>query len=418
MGVVSMGLFDKLFGRGNEMSEEDAIIEFSKSIIPQESSEIEKAIAEKAAHLSEYKKIPLAEVAGLGGIFAELTPALRTVASTVTFDGLGYMPINNLGGEALKFFAKDTPNIYAGAFKSVETGKSVMAQFIKLGPQTVTSTAVMPINPVLMGMAVMMVQINKKLDAIQKTQKEILSFLQEDKKAEIQGDLNMLTDILDKYKYNWENEQYRNNYHMKALDIKQSSEKNIIFYQKQIADKIKSLPAVYLDKTIRELMDKIADDLHDYSMALYLFSFASYLEVMLLGNFSENYLTSVAQRVRDYQDYYLEQVEKCCEYIADVSGDSVQMKVQGAVGKAGKFLGNLIGSTALINKGPVDEWLIENGEQLLQGKEDKIKNIVEGFYEKQDKGSQIFVDSIQNVMAVSNETEAIMFDRDYLYLVA
>ena len=128
--------------------------------------------------------------------------------------------------------------------------------------------------------------------------------------------------------------------------------------------------------------------------------------------------TSVAQRVRDYQDYYLEQVEKCCEYIADVSGDSVQMKVQGAVGKAGKFLGNLIGSTALINKGPVDEWLIENGEQLLQGKEDKIKNIVEGFYEKQDKGSQIFVDSIQNVMAVSNETEAIMFDRDYLYLVA
>ena len=80
-----MGLFDKLFGRGNGISEEDAIIEFSKSIIPQESSEIEKAIAEKASHLSEYKKIPLAEVAGLGGIFAELTPALRTVVNTVTF---------------------------------------------------------------------------------------------------------------------------------------------------------------------------------------------------------------------------------------------------------------------------------------------------------------------------------------------
>ena len=31
MGVVSMGLFDKLFGRGNGISEEDAIIEFSNN---------------------------------------------------------------------------------------------------------------------------------------------------------------------------------------------------------------------------------------------------------------------------------------------------------------------------------------------------------------------------------------------------
>ena len=94
------------------------------------------------------------------------------------------------------------------------------------------------------------------------------------------------------------------------------------------------------------------------------------------------------------------------------------MKVQGAVGKAGKALGNLIDSSALLNRGPVDEWLIENGEQILQAKEDKITKTVEGFFEEQDKGSQIFVDSILNVMAISNETQAFMFDRNYLYLVA
>ena len=94
------------------------------------------------------------------------------------------------------------------------------------------------------------------------------------------------------------------------------------------------------------------------------------------------------------------------------------MKVQGAVGKAGKALGNLIGSSALLNRGPVDEWLIENGEQILQAKEDKITKTVEEFFEEQDKGSQIFVDSILNVMAISNETQAFMFDKDYLYLVA
>ena len=391
-----MGLFKKIFGRENENSEEE-LIEYSKSIISPESSEIEKAIEERASHLSEYKKIPLGEVAGLGGIFAELVPSLRTVVNSVTFDGLGYMPVNIHPGEALKQFSKIEPNLYAGAFKDRTVGKSVMAKFMKIGPQTVTAHAVMPINPVMVGMAVMMVQINRKLDEIQKIQKEILSFLQEDKKAKIQGDLNMLIDILDKYKYNWENDQYRSNYHVKALDIKQSAEQNVIFYQKQIADKIRGLPRIYMNQTIRDLMDKIADNFHDYS---------------------EDYLTSVAQRVREYQDNYLDQVNKCCDYLAKISGNSVQMKVQGAAGKAGKALGNLISSSALLNKGPVDDWLIGNGELILQNKDDKIAKLVDEFATKQENGSEIFAESIENIGTASNETQAFMFDKEYLYLVA
>lgn len=178
-----MGIFDKLLGRGQEKSEEKALSELPKATLPQETSDIEKAIAEKASHLSEYKRIPLGEIATLGGVFAQLSPALRTVAQTVTMDGFGYIPINNLGGEALRQFAKNTPGIYAGSFKSLSTGKATMAQWVKLGPQTVTANSVMPINPMMMAMAVMMVQVNQKLDAIQKTQQEILSFLTEDKKA-------------------------------------------------------------------------------------------------------------------------------------------------------------------------------------------------------------------------------------------
>lgn len=413
-----MGLFDKLLGRGQERQEEKALSAAPNTALPQEVSDIEKAIAEKATHLSEYKKIPLGEIATLGGVFAQLSPALRTVAQTVTMDGFGYMPINNLGGEALRQFAKNTPGIFAGSFKDLSTGKNTMAKLVKLGPQTVTANSVMPINPMMMAMAVMMVQVNQKLDAIQKTQQEILSFLTEDKKAKLQGDLNMLTDILDKYKYNWDNDQYRNNYHMKALDIKQGAEQNIVFYQKQIADKIKGLPPVFLDQAIRDTMNKIADNFHDYSMSLYLFSFASYLEVMLLGNFSEDYLNAVAQRVRDYQAYYQDQFQKCREYIAKVSGDSVQMKVQDAVGQAGKFLGNLIGSSPLLKKGLVDDWLKDGGEQLLKGKEEKIAKLVSEFETQQETGSEMFEDSIRCVRAICNETQAIMFDKENIYLVA
>ena len=413
-----MGLLDRLLGHGHEKEESKQIITKSDSMLSTDASDIEKAISEKVSHLNEFQKIPLAEVATLGGMFAQLSPALRTVAQTVSVDGMGYLPINNLGGEALRQFTKSNPGIYAGTFKSLSTGKSTLAKFVKLSPQTITSTSVMSINPMMMAMAVMMVQINQKLDAIQKTQQNILSFLREDKQAKLQGDLNMLDDILDKYKYNWDSEQYRSNYHMKALDIKQSAEQNIIFYQKQIADKIKGLPAIFLQQALMDLIDKIADDFHDYSMALYLFAYSSYLEVMLLGNFSQDYLNSVAQRVSDYQEHYRDQFSKCREYIAKISGNSVQMKAQDAIGQAGKFLGNLISSSSLLSKGPVDEWLIEGGEQLLKGKDEQAAKIVRQFEECLDTGSELFADSIRNVETVCNHTQGVLFDKEYLYLIA
>ena len=408
-----MGLLNKLRGKGQEHTEEKTMIAENDSALPKDASDIEKAISEHAAHLNDLPKIPLGEITALGGVFAHLSPTLRTVAQMVTVDGLGYIPTFNGNPVTLKEYS--TGNIWGTFIDS--NGKSRMPKFVKAPSQTVTTISQMPIDPMMIAMAAMMVQINQKLDAIQKTQQSVLSFLQEDKQAKLQGDLKMLDDILDKYKFNWENEQYRSNYHMKVLDIKQSAEQNIIFYQKQIADKIKGLPAVFLDQALRDTMGKIADDFHDYSMALYLFSYSSYLEIMLLGNFNSEYLNAVAQRVQDYQAYYQDQFSKCRDHIVRISGDSVQMKVQDALGQTGKFLGNLIASSPLLSKGQVDEWLKDSGEQLLKNKDEKMAMIAASFEQKQDTGSELFVDSIRYVETVCNETRAVAFDRDHLYLV-
>ena len=44
-----MGIFDKLLGRGQDQSREKALSEVPKAVLPQETSDIEKAIAEKAS---------------------------------------------------------------------------------------------------------------------------------------------------------------------------------------------------------------------------------------------------------------------------------------------------------------------------------------------------------------------------------
>ena len=72
-----MGLFDKLLGRGQSQPEEKTLSDKPKTVLPQDTSDIEKAIAEKAAHLNEYKKIPLGDPARPDGARDLLVPQPR-----------------------------------------------------------------------------------------------------------------------------------------------------------------------------------------------------------------------------------------------------------------------------------------------------------------------------------------------------
>jgi hypothetical protein len=51
--------------------------------------------------------------------------------------------------------------------------------------------------------------IDRKLDSIQETQQEILEFLEQKEKSRLKGNLNVLADVLNNYKYNWNNEKYK-----------------------------------------------------------------------------------------------------------------------------------------------------------------------------------------------------------------
>ena len=50
--------------------------------------------------------------------------------------------------------------------------------------------------------------------------------------------------------------------------------------------------------------------------------------------------------------------------------------------------------------------------------EEKIAKLVSEFETQQETGSEMFEDSIRGVRAICNETQAIMFDKENIYLVA
>ena len=148
-------------------------------------------------------------------------------------------------------------------------------------------------------MALALANIDKKLDDIKEMQKEILNFLVMKEKSDLRGDLNFLADVLNNYKYNWNNEKYKNSNHIKVLDIRQAAERKILFYRERITTKIQSKSIFHIDQDVKKQLDQIQSEFKDYQLALYLFSFSSFLEVMLLENFDSAYLDGISQKIEN-----------------------------------------------------------------------------------------------------------------------
>ena len=101
------------------------------------------------------------------------------------------------------------------------------------------------------------------------------------------------------FKYNWDNEKYKTNKHILVQQIKKESETSIILYRDQIAKKLKKRSLIHSDQEVKAVLNKLQAQFKDYQLALYLYSYSTFLEVLLLGNFGKGYLNSVEHRIAE-----------------------------------------------------------------------------------------------------------------------
>lgn len=177
--------------------------------------------------------MPIAELATLGAGVASLIPAFNTVTQTTTFNTEGLYRLVNAGaGDILK--AAKNGNKW-GAIKTAD-GASKMAQFQAVGGVSGATTSAAAINPAIVLAAVALFCIEKKLESIDNACNQILSFLELEKEAEIEADMQTLSSMISKYKYNWDNERETTNNHKLVLDIQRSARKYMNSYQKEVSE--------------------------------------------------------------------------------------------------------------------------------------------------------------------------------------
>ena len=368
--------------------------------------EYHPAVIEKSVGIEKYTKLPLSKVSALGVAFEPLATAFQNVfnGAAGTQSGL-YMVTIPKGGQLASF------NDGSGFLGSVLTGSgAVGGGQARLNP--------LMCNPTMLFMATMFANIDKKLDSIQEMQQELIDFLAQKERSELKGDLNFLADVHNNYKYNWNNEKYKASNHIKVLDIMQSAERKIDFYREQIASKLNKKSLFHSDQEVKRQLGKMQSEFKDYQVSLYLYSFSSFLQVMLLENFDSAYLDGITKKIEDYSFEYRELYAESFAQIEGYANSSIQSSLLRGLASVNKIAGEAISKVPVISKSQIDETLIETGEKLGKISTKRTEQTMKQFIEKQSAYVRPFVENINIVNKLYNQPLELLFDKENIYLGA
>ena len=348
-----------------------------------------------------YSKIPLSRLTALGTGFKPVVSAIQQVTSHGQATS-GFYKVTIPKGTHLAQFKEKS------GFLGTAVGEHGIVGQAQLNPLLCDPTTLLA--------AAALANIDKKLDAIQEVQQEMLDFLAQKEKSALKADLNFLMDIQNNYKYNWNSEKYKAANHAKVLDIRQEAARQIDFYQEQIKKQLGKKALLHSDHDVQKMLEKVQGEFKEYQLALYIYGFAYFLEVVLQENYEKAYLSAIAKRIDEMAFQYREFYSLAYSQIENLSKSSLQAHLFGGLSAINKGAGTAIAKIPGINKSQIDETLIEAGERIGAYKNRRVQTTMQQLLERQSSCVRPFIDNINAVNRLYNEPVTLIFNHDTLYL--
>lgn len=348
-----------------------------------------------------YSKIPLSRLTALGTGFEPVVSAIQQVTSHGQATS-GFYKVTIPKGTHLAQFKEKS------GFLGTAVGEHGIVGQAQLNPLLCDPTTLLA--------AAALANIDKKLDAIQEVQQEMLDFLAQKEESALKADLNFLMDIQNNYKYNWNSEKYKAANHAKVLDIRQEAARQIDFYQEQIKKQLGKKALLHSDHDVQKMLEKVQGEFKEYQLALYIYGFAYFLEVVLQENYEKAYLSAIAKRIDEMAFQYREFYSLAYSQIENLSKSSLQAHLFGGLSAINKGAGTAIAKIPGINKSQIDETLIEAGERIDSYKNRRVQTTMQQLLERQSSCVRPFIDNINAVNRLYNEPVTLIFNHDTLYL--
>lgn len=240
-------------------------------------------------------------------------------------------------------------NAFIGS--AVKDGKGVIGQ-ARFIPASTTNTATTPFAnggsasalSVSAGLiiAVALLDVDKKLKDVRETGLRVLAFLETKERTRIEGNVEILNDIFDNYKYNLNNSLYKTNKHAQAQTIKSEAEQSIKLYRAQIDEELRKQTFLHANKNVEDKLARV-ERLNDcYKLALYCYSLAYFIEIMLFENFEPDYLNNVLATLERHKEQYFQLKTTALAQLEQYAGTSVQAYAVKAFEKIGSGASKLI----------------------------------------------------------------------------
>lgn len=405
-----MGIFDK-FKKKNEVVEQK-----EDQVINEEDNKGNYSLVEMNNYmLSDVRKeslsnniysLSLSKLSEISPITVSTANNIKTIMEQNSKTSGNLYRITNLGkNDSLK--AMRDGKTFWGSIKKSD-GSSTMAKLKEVNPNNV-----MALDPTVMMMSVALAGIEQELGEIKELSKQIFSFLEHEKESEIESDLEILNRSISDFRFNLEDEKYLINNHKQVMDIKRTANKNMLFYKKEIKDDLSKDKLFTTNNSMNSIIEDIQKKFRYYRLSLYIYSFSTFMEILLLGNYKNDYLLSKKEELDELDNEYSEVFNNALKYVKKNANKSLEGNVLSGLGSAGKAIGNLAEKVKIKN---VDNWLNEKGDNLKQSGQNIKDEFATKFDDMRESNSRPFINQIEKVDCIYNNTKEIYFDKENIYL--
>ena len=405
-----MGIFDK-FKKKNEVVEQK-----EDQVINEEDNKENYSLVEMNNYmLSDVRKeslsnntysLSLSKLSEISPITVSTANNIKTIMEQNPKTSGNLYRITNLGkNDSLK--AMRDGKTFWGSIKKSD-GSSTMAKLKEVNPNNV-----MVLDPTVMMMSVALAGIEQELEEIKELSKQIFSFLEHEKESEIESDLEILNRSISDFRFNLEDEKYLINNHKQVMDIKRTANKNMLFHKKEIKDDLSKDKLFTTNNSMNSIIEDIQKKFRYYRLSLYIYSFSTFMEILLLGNYKNDYLLSKKEELDELDNEYSEVFNNALEYVKKNANKSLEGNVLSGLGSAGKAIGNLAEKVKIKN---VDNWLNEKGDNLKQSGQNIKDEFATKFDDMRESNSRPFINQIEKVDCIYNNTKEIYFDKENIYL--
>lgn len=357
-------------------------------------------------------KVPLGQLGALGA-------ALPSV--TKTFEGLSQVAIAQPGEQLFRAILPEGASLRQakdGLFSSsakFADGSSAWAKFETVGSMTQPTTV--PLDPAAIAMACALIQINQKLDRIQATVDKLLDYQRIKDKAQLRSNLEELTRILHDYKFNWSNDQFKQVGYAHVQEIGNDARARILELKAQLEQQVPKKGLFELRRQAHDGAESAADLIKEYQLAVYTYSFSTFLGVMLLENYDPAFLQSKAQDIRDKALEYRTTYSICYDAIESRDKQSIDSYVLGGLSEGIKGLGSAIKKTRLGDATSIDEVLLDVGSDIKGLNEGLSKEAAKVLIQAKDPVTRPFVETLEAVNRVYNQPSQILSDGESIYIL-